>query len=227
MPFCDDERAAGGHDHRRRALALGCAPSARRCSRTGSCSWYWPTPRQTVPPVSRTRFDRVLDRQLPARVRLRRHAGGAAAVVPLAAGGGQGVAAVGDRAGRHVPDAQPRVVVVDAARRRVVEQLDRRVGGARGEHPVVARAEALGAGRSAKLHRDAVLEQQRGARGGHGDDAGRRRHRGPGRPAWCRPARRCSTSCFWSQRRTRRLRSRGKSEFGNAAGHHVRPAAPA
>ena len=48
---------------------------------------------------------------------------------------------------RERDDREPRVVVMDAARRRVVELLDAAVGDARGEHPVVPGAE-LAAGRS-------------------------------------------------------------------------------
>ncbi len=88
------------------------------------------------------------------------------------AGGRPGMAAVGDGAGGDVPDAEPGIVVMDAARRRPVEQLDRGVGGARREHPVVAGLEAPGAGR-VEADGDAVFEQQRHGRGRHRDHAGR------------------------------------------------------
>ena len=74
--------------------------------------------------------------------------------------------------------AEPRVVMMDAARRRAVEHLHRRIGGARGEHPVVAGAETLGAG-GREADRDAVLQQQRRAAGRHVDDAGRAGARDP------------------------------------------------
>ena len=80
--------------------------------------------------------------------------------------GGQRRAAVGLRAGER-DDAEPRVVVVDAERRRGVEVLDRGVGGARGEDPVVAGAEpAAAAGRERERDDDAVLEHDLRRRAG-------------------------------------------------------------
>ncbi len=116
-------------------------------SSTGALKAYWPGPRQTVPPVCAHLVDGVLDGELAAGVRL----WAVTQAVQLQSWPSPrrrpGMPAVGHRARADVPDAEPRVVVVDAARRRAIEQLDRGVGGARGEHPVVARLETLGAGR--------------------------------------------------------------------------------
>ena len=104
-------------------------------------------------------------------MRLGGDAGGAAAVMTFAAWR-PWIAAVGHGAGGHVPDGQARVVMMDAARRCAVENFDRGVRRARGEHPIIAGVKSLGSG-GCEADRHAVFQQQRRARRGNRDHAGR------------------------------------------------------
>ena len=169
---------------------------------------------------------RVLDGELAAGMRLRRDAGGAAAVVAFAAGGQELRQSVTVPA-RHVPDTETCVVMMNAARRSALEKLHRGVRRARGEHPVIAGTEAGRAG-GREAHRHAVLQQQRRARRWHGDHAGRSRgievlhlHR------MCRLHRSGTPVRFWSQRRTRMLRIARQRTVGKRRRQHRRPATPA
>src|SRR6266542_7146472 len=106
-------------------------------------------------------------------MRLGRDARGARAVASLTASEVRWpeCPAVDDRL-RERHYGQPAVVVEDAARRLRRQDLDRRVGGAGGEDPVVHDAEASWRGIGVERDLDAVLEHDRLAGGGgHGNDA--------------------------------------------------------
>ena len=110
-------------------------------NRTGSRSAYCPGPRQTVPPVWLALFTAswivneplACDSAVTQAVQLQSWPSPA---------GRPGMAAIGDGAGVDIPDAEPSKMMMHAARRRAVEKLDRGVGGARREHPVVAGLES-------------------------------------------------------------------------------------
>ena len=106
-------------------------------------------------------IDRVLNRELLACVRLGGHAVGATAVMPVT-GRWPRMAAIGHGTAPDVPNAQPGVVMVNAARRRVRQRFHRRIRSPCGEHPVVASLEALRTG-ATETHCDAVLKDQGGA----------------------------------------------------------------
>ena len=166
----DDEGGSGGRDHRRRSLAgdaqgSGCGDSHRLAQHI--LAGMQAHGAAGLPQL----VNRSLEGELAAGMRFGRDALGAAAVFTRSPSFGRpGVAAVAHGASGNVPDAQARVVVMNTARRRAVQQLDRCVRGARGKLPMVAGLETLGAGGS-KADRHAVFQQQFGASRGHLDHA--------------------------------------------------------
>jgi hypothetical protein len=93
----------------------------------------------------------------------------AAGVFAIAAAARPWIAAVGGGSGVEVDDGEAGVVVVDAARRSVLELLDAAIGGAGSEGPEVAGVEVAG---GAEGDGDPVFEDDGGSGGWNGDFAG-------------------------------------------------------
>ncbi len=120
--------------------------------------------------------------------------------------------------GPGVPQREPRVVMMNAARRRLVQNLHGGIGGARREDPVVAGSKPLRAG-GREAHRDAILQQQRSARSrARRSRRSMPRRRGPAKPSWRRCRTVLSTWPFLVPQRTRRFALRGNVLSGNVVG---------